>query len=71
MQYINIKSLFVESILAGVSGCQPTNWSCVWTLHWVIITMPLMKDNTQKPSQVLWYDKGNACVPSVLLCSSQ
>ena len=61
VQYINIKSLFVFDILAGVSVCQLPNWSCICTLHWGIITVPLILDNTQKPSQVHRYIKGNAC----------
>ena len=33
MPYINIESLFVFSILAGVSVCYSTDWSCVCTLY--------------------------------------
>ena len=61
MQYINVKSIFVFGILAGVSVCQGPIGPVYAHFIADVVAVPLILDNTQKPSQVLSYIKGNAC----------
>ena len=48
-------------ILAGVSVCQGPIGPVYAHFIADIITVPLIFDNTWKPSQILWHIKGDAC----------
>ena len=61
MQYINIKSLLVFGILDGISFVNSPIGPVYTHFTGDVVTVPLILDKTQKPSQVLRYIKGNVC----------